>query len=129
MKHLDHQNIVKQPLKQINIIHVITQLAQNAKKQASVAITGALTDLLRHLRKCMQYSAEASSAGTGADKLNSDLLLALEKCISQLSDKVCNLMLPYPCSKKCNILLIIEGTTVTDIYENTNSRLLSDMLL
>ncbi|KAJ8445285.1 hypothetical protein Cgig2_024491 [Carnegiea gigantea] len=87
VKHLDHKNIVKQPLKQINIIHVITRLAQNAKKQATVAITGALTDLLRHLRKCMQYSAEASSAGTGADKLNSDLLLALEKCISQLSDK------------------------------------------
>lgn len=88
VKHLDHKNIVKQPLKQINIIHVITRLAQNAKKQASVAITGALTDLLRHLRKCVQYSAEASSAGTGADKLNADLQLALEKCISQLSDKV-----------------------------------------
>lgn len=88
VKHLDHKNIFKQPLKQINIIHVITRLAQTAKKQASVAITGALTDLLRHLRKCMQYSAEASSAGTGADKLNADLQLALEKCISQLSDKV-----------------------------------------
>lgn len=88
VKHLDHKNVVKQPLKQINIIHVITRLAQNAKKQTSVAITGALTDLLKHMRKCMQYSAEVSNSGSGADKLNADLQSAIEKCISQLSNKV-----------------------------------------
>ena len=88
MKHLDHKNVAKQPLKQISIIHVISQLAQYIKIQASVALTGALTDLLKHLRKCMQYSVEFSSTGSGGEKLNADLQLALEKCISQLSCKV-----------------------------------------
>ncbi|XP_057544780.1 protein SEMI-ROLLED LEAF 2 isoform X2 [Amaranthus tricolor] len=88
VKHLDHKNVAKQPLKQISIIHVISQLAQYIKIQASVALTGALTDLLKHLRKCMQYSVEFSSTGSGGEKLNADLQLALEKCISQLSCKV-----------------------------------------
>lgn len=88
VKHLDHKNVAKQPLKQISIIHVISQLAQYIKIQASVALTGALTDLLKHLRKCMQYSVEFSSSGSGGEKLNADLQLALEKCISQLSCKV-----------------------------------------
>lgn len=92
VKHLDHKNVAKQPLKQISIIHVIRQLAQNVKEQVSVALTGALTDLLKHLRKCMQYSAETSSSGSGADKLNSDLQSALENCIFQLSSKVCCLI-------------------------------------
>ncbi|XP_074291923.1 protein SEMI-ROLLED LEAF 2-like isoform X2 [Silene latifolia] len=88
VKHLDHRNVVKQPLKQINIIHVITRLTQFAKKHPSVALTGALTELLRHLRKCMQFSAEASTSGSGADKLNGDLQSALENCIWHLSSKI-----------------------------------------
>ncbi|KAH9606882.1 hypothetical protein KSS87_019716, partial [Heliosperma pusillum] len=86
--HLDHKNVVKQPLKQVNIIFVITRLAQFAKQQASVALIGALAELLRHLRKCIQYSTEASSSGSGADKLNGDLQSALENCISRLSSKI-----------------------------------------
>ncbi|XP_074320048.1 protein SEMI-ROLLED LEAF 2 [Silene latifolia] len=88
VKHLDHKDVVKQPLKQINIIFVITRLAQFVKQQASVALIGALTELLRHLRKCIQYSTEASSSGSGADKLNGDLQSALENCISHLSSKI-----------------------------------------
>ncbi|GFY81384.1 ARM repeat superfamily protein [Actinidia rufa] len=88
VKHLDHKNIVKQPVKQINIVNVTTQLAQNAKQEASIAIVGAITDLMKHLRKCMQYSAEASSPSDSLDKWNTDLQSALEKCILQLSKKV-----------------------------------------
>ncbi|XP_073526125.1 uncharacterized protein [Phyllobates terribilis] len=88
VKHLDHKNVVKQPLKQINILNVTMYLSQYAKQQVSVAITGALTDLMKHLRKCMQYSAEASSRGNGADKLNADLQSAIEQCILALSKKI-----------------------------------------
>ncbi|PSS35864.1 hypothetical protein CEY00_Acc00282 [Actinidia chinensis var. chinensis] len=88
VKHLDHKNIVKQPVKQINIVNVTAQLAQNAKQEASIAIVGAITDLMKHLRKCMQYSAEASSPSDSLDKWNTDLQSALEKCILQLSKKV-----------------------------------------
>ncbi|KAL7176896.1 hypothetical protein ACSBR2_030266 [Camellia fascicularis] len=88
VKHLDHKNIVKQPIKQIRIVDVTTQLAQNAKLEASVAIIGAITELMKQLRKCMQCSAEASSPSDGSDKWNTDLQSALEKCILQLANKL-----------------------------------------
>ncbi|GAB4842942.1 hypothetical protein Ancab_012920 [Ancistrocladus abbreviatus] len=88
IKHLDHKNVIKQPLKQINILSITTQLAKTAKQQASLALTSALSDLMKHLRKCMLYSAEASSPGDGEEKLNADLQSAIEKCISQISYKV-----------------------------------------
>ncbi|XWS35272.1 hypothetical protein CRYUN_Cryun21dG0111900 [Craigia yunnanensis] len=88
VKHVEHKNVAKQPQIQVNIVNVITELAQNAKPQSSVAIIGAITDLMRHLRKCLQNSAELSSSGDDIDKYNTDLQLGLEKCISQLSNKV-----------------------------------------
>ncbi|KAK6266202.1 hypothetical protein QUC31_017039 [Theobroma cacao] len=88
VKHMEHKNVAKQPDIQVNIVNVITQLAQNAKPQPSVAIIGAITDLMKHLRKCLQNSSELSSSGDDIDKCNTDLQLGLEKCISQLSNKV-----------------------------------------
>ncbi|MBA0724960.1 hypothetical protein Golax_021597, partial [Gossypium laxum] len=87
VKHMEHKNVAKQPHIQVNIVNVITQLAQNAKLQPSMAIIGTIADLMKHLRKCLQNSAELSSSGGDIDKYNTDLLLALEKCISQLSNK------------------------------------------
>ncbi|TYI61056.1 hypothetical protein E1A91_D10G146200v1 [Gossypium mustelinum] len=88
VKHMEHKNVAKQPHIQVNIVNVITQLAQNAKLQPSMAIIGTIADLMKHLRKCLQNSPELSSSGGAIDKYNTDLLLALEKCISQLSNKV-----------------------------------------
>ncbi|XP_040935155.1 protein SEMI-ROLLED LEAF 2 isoform X3 [Gossypium hirsutum] len=88
VKHMEHKNVAKQPHIQVNIVNVITQLAQNAKLQPSMAIIGTIADLMKHLRKCLQNLAELSSSGGEIDKYSTDLLLALEKCISQLSNKV-----------------------------------------
>ncbi|KAG6575357.1 Protein SEMI-ROLLED LEAF 2, partial [Cucurbita argyrosperma subsp. sororia] len=88
VKHLDHKSIVKEPQIQTDIINVTTQLVQNAKPLASVTIIGAITDLIKHLRKCLLCSSEASSNGRDTDKWSTDLQLALENCISQLSKKV-----------------------------------------
>ncbi|KAF5451993.1 hypothetical protein F2P56_027038 [Juglans regia] len=87
INRLDHKDVVKQPRMQINIVNVTTQLAKKAKKQASVAIIGAISDLIKHLRKCLQNLAEVSCPRDGTDNWNTDLRLALEKCISQLSIK------------------------------------------
>lgn len=89
VKHLDHKNIVKQPDIQICIVNVVTHLVENAKEQASATIVGVINDLIKHLRKCMQYSTEASSTKDGLTTSNSNLQSALEKCILQLSKKVC----------------------------------------
>ncbi|ESW22420.1 hypothetical protein PHAVU_005G152600 [Phaseolus vulgaris] len=88
VKHLDHKNVAKQPILQIDIIKTTTQLAQNVKQQASVAIIGAISDLIKHLRKCLQNLAETSSIGDGTYRLNTELKSALEMCILQLSKKV-----------------------------------------
>ncbi|KAL5152381.1 Protein EFR3 B [Glycine soja] len=87
VKHLDHKNVAKKLILQIDIINTTTQLAQNVKQQASVAIIGAISDLIKHLRKCLQNLAEASSNGNDAYKLNAELQSALEMCILQLSNK------------------------------------------
>ncbi|CAL0322107.1 unnamed protein product [Lupinus luteus] len=88
IKHLDNKNVTKQPVLQIHIINTATQLAQNVKQQASVAIIGAISDLIKHLRKCLQNSAEASSVGNNVYNINTELQSALEMCILQLSNKV-----------------------------------------
>ncbi|KAF5728817.1 hypothetical protein HS088_TW21G00971 [Tripterygium wilfordii] len=88
VKHLDHKNVAKKPLLQIDIVNVIIQLANSARQQASVAILGAISDLIKHLRKCLHTSAESSSRMDGLDKRNADLQSVLEKCISKLSNKV-----------------------------------------
>ncbi|KAL5781115.1 hypothetical protein ACOSP7_006144 [Xanthoceras sorbifolium] len=88
IKHLDHKNVSKQPLVQIHIVSVATQLTQSAKLDTSVAVVGAITDLIKHLRKCLQNSAELSSPKADVLKWNADLQHALENCILQLSKKV-----------------------------------------
>jgi hypothetical protein len=85
---LDHKNVAKKPILQIDIINITTQVAHNVKQQASVALIGAISDLIKHLRKCLQNSAEASDIGNDAYKFNTKLQSAIEMCILQLSNKV-----------------------------------------
>ncbi|TXG66349.1 hypothetical protein EZV62_007624 [Acer yangbiense] len=88
IKQLDHKNVAKQLLVQAYIVNVATQLAQSAKVDASVAVIGAITDLIKHLRKCLQNSAELSSPKADMAKWNGDLQYALENCILHLSKKL-----------------------------------------
>lgn len=88
IKHLDHKNVAKQTHMQINIVNVAAHLARHAKSQASVAIISAISDLLRHLRKCMQCAIEAYNLGDDVNKWNSILHFALEECLVQLTNKV-----------------------------------------
>lgn len=88
VKHLDHKNVAKQPILQIDIINITTQVAQNVKQQASVAVIGAISDLIKHLRRCLQNSAEATDIGNDAHTLNTKLQSSIETCILQLSNKV-----------------------------------------
>ncbi|XP_026436844.1 protein EFR3 homolog [Papaver somniferum] len=88
VKHLDHKNVIKNPRMQVNIVNVTIQLAQNTKLRPSIAIVGAISDLVKHLRKCMQYSAEASIHGDNTDRSNSALQSALEECLTVFTNKV-----------------------------------------
>ncbi|KAI4310765.1 hypothetical protein MLD38_035716 [Melastoma candidum] len=88
VKHLEHKNVAGKPLLQIDVVHVIMQLAHCAKQRSSVAIISVLSDLIKQLKKCLQNLAEVSAAGAGSNKNNSDLQSALEICISELSRKI-----------------------------------------
>ncbi|KAG9141787.1 hypothetical protein Leryth_026122 [Lithospermum erythrorhizon] len=88
VKHLDHKSVAKMPETQLNVVNVTSELAKNSKQQESTAIIGAISDLIKHLRKHIQYAAEASTPNDDLDKWNSSLQRAIENCISQLAIKV-----------------------------------------
>ncbi|RDX99298.1 Protein EFR3-like protein, partial [Mucuna pruriens] len=121
VKHLDHKNVAKQPILQIDIINTTTQLAQNVKQQASVAIIGAISDLIKHLRKCLQNLAEVSSVGNDAYRLNTELQSALEMCILQVSNKVGDigpiLDLLAVVLENIPITTIIARSTISAVYQ------------
>jgi len=87
IKHIDHKVIAKETAKQISVVKVASNLARHAKLKASVTIASAISDLIKHLRRCMHFAIEAS---THADdgKWNSALHVALEDCLVQLTEKV-----------------------------------------
>ncbi|MED6160367.1 hypothetical protein PIB30_050822 [Stylosanthes scabra] len=121
VKHLDHKNVAKQPILKTNIVNTITQLAQNLKQQASVATIGAISDLVKHLRRCLHNSAEASCIGNDGYKLNAELQSALEKCILQLSKKVGDvgpiLDLLAVVLENISNNTIIARTTISAVYQ------------
>ncbi|KAF7824269.1 protein EFR3-like protein cmp44E-like isoform X1 [Senna tora] len=121
IKHLDHKNIAKQPIMQINIVKVTTQLALNVKQPVSVAIIGAISDLIKHLRKCLQNLAEVSGIENDTYKLNIELQSALEMCILQLSNKVGDvgpiLDLMAVVLENISNNTIIARTTISAIYQ------------
>lgn len=88
IKHIDHKSIAKDSVKQINIVKVASHLARHAKLKASVTIASAISDLIKHLRKCMHFAIEASNANADCDKWYSALYVALEECLVQLTEKV-----------------------------------------
>ncbi|XP_028757188.1 uncharacterized protein LOC114716365 isoform X1 [Neltuma alba] len=121
IKHLDHRNIAKQPLLQINIVKIASQLAEHVEQQASVAIVGAISDLIKQLRKCLQTLAEASVAGSDEHKLNIELQSALESCILQLSSKVGDagpiLDMMAVVLENISNSTIVARTTISAIYQ------------
>ncbi|CAD6228702.1 unnamed protein product [Miscanthus lutarioriparius] len=88
IKHIDHKSVAKNSVKQINIVKVASHLARHAKLKASVTIASAISDLIKHLRKCMHFAIEASNAHADDDKWHSALYVALEECLVQLTEKV-----------------------------------------
>lgn len=88
VKHLDHKTVLKQPNMQLDIVEVTTSLAQQAKVEPSVAIIGAVSDIMRHLRKSVHCSLDDANLGEEVIKWNKSFREAVDKCLVQLSYKV-----------------------------------------
>ncbi|KAM5552228.1 protein SEMI-ROLLED LEAF 2 [Rosa sericea] len=88
IKHLDHKNVLKNPNMQLDIVDVATSLARETKVQSSVAIIGALSDMMRHLRKSIHCSLDDSNLGTEVIEWNRKFRAAVDDCLVELTHKV-----------------------------------------
>ncbi|WOK94081.1 hypothetical protein Cni_G02783 [Canna indica] len=87
IKHLEHKAVLKQPDIQLHIVEVTAFLAEQSKAQASVAIIGAISDLVKHLRKSMHALGD-KNMGDDIIKWNNNFRTAVDECITELSKKI-----------------------------------------
>ncbi|KAK4272528.1 hypothetical protein QN277_021072 [Acacia crassicarpa] len=87
VKHLDNKVVLRQPNLQLDIVEVTSLLAKHAKAQPSVSIVGALSDLMRHLRKSIQCSFE-TNLDADIVSWNKKFREAVDECLEQISIKV-----------------------------------------
>lgn len=88
VKHLDHKNVVNRPNMQLDILEVATSLARETKIKTSVAIVGAISDIIRHLKKCIHHSLTDGKLGADAINFNQTVKEAVDECLVELSSKV-----------------------------------------
>ncbi|BFI42403.1 protein EFR3 [Marchantia polymorpha subsp. ruderalis] len=60
VRHLDHKSVVDQPALKTNIVEVIGTLARQSKAKATVSDVGSMSDLLKHLRKSILFTRDAT---------------------------------------------------------------------
>ncbi|KAB2631306.1 hypothetical protein D8674_008825 [Pyrus ussuriensis x Pyrus communis] len=120
IKHLDHKNVLKQPNMQVDIVEATASLSQLANVEPSVAIIGAVSDAMRHLRKSIHCSLDDVNLGTDVIKWNRSFREAVDKCLVQLSYKVGE---PGPILDAMAVMLenistitVIARTTVSAVY-------------
>lgn len=88
IKHLDHKAVLKHPEMQLNIVEVGTRLAEKLKTEPSIATMGAISDLMRHLRKSMRCVADDMNMGDEMVQWNNKFHAAVDDCLVQLCHKV-----------------------------------------
>ncbi|XP_068472708.1 protein SEMI-ROLLED LEAF 2 isoform X2 [Phaseolus vulgaris] len=88
IKHLDHKAVLKEPHMQLDIVEVTTSLSQYAKVQPSISIIGAVSDMMRHLRKCIHCSLDESKLAPDEIAWNKKFRRVVDKCLVKLSNKV-----------------------------------------
>ncbi|KAI9119901.1 hypothetical protein K1719_009290 [Acacia pycnantha] len=69
---------------QLDIVDVITRLAKHTKVQQSGTIIGALSDLMRHLRKSIHCSIDDSNLGADVIQWNQKYRQEVDECLAQL---------------------------------------------
>ncbi|GAB2267011.1 hypothetical protein Dimus_001997 [Dionaea muscipula] len=88
IKHLDHKNVLKQPDMQLDIVEVTTSLARHAKVEPSVALLGAVSDIMRHLRKSVLLTLDDANLGADVIKWNRRFQEVVDECLVELAQKV-----------------------------------------
>lgn len=58
IKHIEHKTMVKQQEMQLSIVEVAATLAEQSIAQASAATIGAISDLVRHLKRTFHITPQ-----------------------------------------------------------------------
>ncbi|KAJ7972220.1 ARM repeat superfamily protein [Quillaja saponaria] len=120
IKHLDHKNVLKQPNMQLDIIEVTTSLVQHTKVEPSVAIVGAVSDVMRHLRKSIHCSLDDENLGTDVINWNRKFREAVDNCLVHLSNKVGEagpiLDVMAVMMESISTITVVARTTISAVY-------------
>jgi hypothetical protein len=73
---------------QLDIVEVTTALAEHAKVDPSLAIIGAVSDVMRHLRKSIHCSLDDANLGAEIKNWNKNFREVVDKCLTELAYKV-----------------------------------------
>ncbi|KAL2608505.1 hypothetical protein R1flu_027078 [Riccia fluitans] len=89
VRHLDHKAVVDQPALKANVVEVIGTLRRQSKAKATVADVASMSDLLKHLRKSLLFSRDASSfSHRHVLDDHKALQLALEDALTEFAKKI-----------------------------------------
>ena len=82
--------MLKQPGMQLDILEVTTSLAEHTKVDPSVALLGAVSDVMRHLRKSIHSSLDDANLGSDMINYNRRFQELVDECLVELVNKVLN---------------------------------------
>ncbi|CAM6091632.1 unnamed protein product [Calypogeia fissa] len=88
VRHLDHKAVADQPSLKANIVEIIGILARHSKAKRTTADIGAMSDLVRHLRKTIQVNLESLASNGYVPEDQQNLQTALEDCLTELVKRV-----------------------------------------
>jgi hypothetical protein len=88
IRHLDQKVVADQPSLKANIVEIVANLARHSKAKPTVADLGAMSDLLKHLRKSIQFTMESSPSTGHLVEDHQNLQTALDECLTELVKRV-----------------------------------------
>uniref|UniRef100_A0A0A9DK08 ARM repeat superfamily protein n=1 Tax=Arundo donax TaxID=35708 RepID=A0A0A9DK08_ARUDO len=86
IKHIEHKAMLKQPDMQLSVVEVAATLAEQSSALASATTIGAISDLVRHLKRTFHITL--GSKDLELVKWNEKFRKAIDECLVQLSKKV-----------------------------------------
>ncbi|KAG6383829.1 hypothetical protein SASPL_156398 [Salvia splendens] len=132
IKHLDNKNVLKNPNMQIDIVQVAISLARVTKVQPSVQIIGAFSDMMRHLRKSLQYTLDDSELGDEVIRWNKKFYAVIDECLVQLSYKVgdaVHILDAMAVMMESISMTVMARNTISAVYRAFPEALLHQILL
>ncbi|KAJ4971996.1 hypothetical protein NE237_005095 [Protea cynaroides] len=120
IKHLDHKNVIKQTDMQLNIVKVTTILAQHTTVHSPVAIMGAVSDLVRNLRRSIHGSLDDSNLGEEIINWNRNFQAAVDESLVQVMNKVGDagpvLDMMAVMLENISTITVMARTTISAVY-------------